>query len=237
MEIKILFDKAALNSDFLTGWGFPCLINDKILFDTGEDSVSLFNNMNNFGVKIEKIESVVISHNHWDHAGGLWDILKERPGLKVYACPHFSSGFKEKVKKLRGRLIENSGFQEIEKNIFVSGEILGEYAGGPMPEQALILKTQQGLTIITGCAHPGIVRMVEKIREEFPKEQLYLVMGGFHLMDKDSRLVESIIDQFRKMGIKKAAPSHCSGKEAEESFKKIYKDNFISLSSGQTIEI
>lgn len=237
MKIKILFDKAALDSGFLTGWGFSCLIDDKTLFDTGEEGSSLLSNIKNLKIDINKIDSIVISHDHWDHTGGLWDVLSQNLGIKVFACPKFSNGFKEKVFKLKGSLIENSGFKSISKDIFVTGEISGEYAGAYMPEQALIVKTDKGISVVTGCAHPGIVKILEKVKENLPEEKIYLVIGGFHLMDKDSRFIKSIIERFQGLEVQNVAPTHCSGIEAEEIFKAAYRDHFISVKSGQTIEV
>jgi 7,8-dihydropterin-6-yl-methyl-4-(beta-D-ribofuranosyl)aminobenzene 5'-phosphate synthase len=113
MKIEILFDKIALDKKLQTGWGVSFLIDEKILFDTGEKGEWLLKNMQALGVDIRKIEGVVISHDHWDHTGGLWDILKKKKGLAIYACPHFSSEFKEKVKKLQGKIIEADRLREI----------------------------------------------------------------------------------------------------------------------------
>ena len=77
MQIKILFDSVALNNSFSTGWGISYLIDNKILFDTGEKSSALLKNIENMNVDISGLSTVVISHDHWDHQGGLWGILKE----------------------------------------------------------------------------------------------------------------------------------------------------------------
>ena len=237
MKVQILFNNEALSGKLSTGWGFSCLVNNNILFDTGESEKYLFKNMEYMGIDIQGIEAVVISHDHWDHTGGLWGVLKRKKGLKVYACPHFSKKFKEKTRNLHGELIEADRFIEISKNIFISGEIAGTYCGRDMPEQALVAKTKNGITIITGCAHPGIIQMVEKVKNEFPDEQLYSVFGGFHLMDKDKHLIKIVVNKFKKMKIKKAGPTHCSGKEAEGIFGEKYGDNFISVKAGQTLDI
>ena len=106
MRIKVIFDKGALDKNLCTGWGVSFLVDDKILFDTGENGEWLLKNMRSLGVEIKKIEAVVISHDHWDHWGGLWEILKEKKGLKVYSCPGFSKEFKDKAKEAQAELIE-----------------------------------------------------------------------------------------------------------------------------------
>ncbi|MBN2483956.1 MAG: MBL fold metallo-hydrolase [Candidatus Omnitrophica bacterium] len=237
MRIKVLFNKEAENSNLRIGWGVSFLVDQRILFDTGKDGAWLMENMGTLRVEVDKIEAVVISHDHWDHTGGLWNLLKKKKGLKVYSCPGFSEGFKENVEKGRGVLQETNTFMRVAQDIYATGEIAGEYQGGYMPEQALAVKTEKGISIITGCAHPGIVTMVEKVRGKFKDDHIYSVIGGFHLLDQDRRTVEMIADTFRKMDIEKAGPTHCSGEAAEDIFKKIYGSDFIELKVGQSLDI
>lgn len=237
MQFQIIFNSEAISKKLSIGWGFSCLVNKRILFDTGEKAEYLFNNMAEMDIDVSRIETVVISHDHWDHTGGLWKLLEENKGIEVCSCPNFSREFKDKVKQAEAILSEADGFVEIAKDIFVTGEIAGTYKGEYMPEQALIIQTRNGITIITGCSHPGIINMLEKIKDKFPDKQLYSVFGGFHLMDKDKRFMEIIADKFREMKVKKAGPTHCSGKEAEGIFKKKYGDNFIALKAGQILDI
>lgn len=237
MEIRILFDSEGIDKEFSIGWGLSVLINGNILFDTGERGDYLLTNIRKMNIDIEKIDAVVISHDHWDHTGGLWDILKRRKGIKVYALPNFGQEFKEKVESLEGKLLENKNFSEIAKDIFVTGEIAGTYNGRYMPEQAAVMRTEKGITVITGCAHPGIVKMLEKVKAEFSKERFYLVLGGFHLKNNDRRLTEIIVSRFKDMDCEKVGPTHCTGKDAEAIFEKVYKENCISIKVGQTIRI
>ena len=237
MEIKVLFDKLNLDERFLTGWGFSVLVDDCILFDTGENPSWLLKNMESMDVNISSVKAVVISHNHWDHTGGLWKILSAREKLKVYGCPGFSADFKNKVAALKGKLIELDKVTEIAKGIYSTGEIPGDYKGQYMPEQALVVKNDNGISVITGCAHPGIVKILGKVRETFSSEDIYLVFGGFHMIDEDKRMINIIADEFKKLGVKKAGPCHCSGNEAEGIFRDKYKDNFVQVKVGKRIEI
>jgi len=237
MRIKVIYDKSGLGENLHVGWGVSFLIDDKVLFDTGEKGEWLLENMRALNVDINKIEAVVISHDHWDHWGGLWDLLQQRKGTPVYICPHFGREFKDKALALGAALTETEKLTQIIQNVFSTGEIPGAYKGKYMAEQALVLKTKNGLTIITGCAHPGILKMVEKAKTKFPDESIYLVLGGFHLMESDKRAIEIVAENFKKMNIIKAGPTHCSGDMAEEIFKRSYGDNFISIKAGQEIEV
>jgi 7,8-dihydropterin-6-yl-methyl-4-(beta-D-ribofuranosyl)aminobenzene 5'-phosphate synthase len=236
MQIKILFDSVALDNKFSTGWGVSYLIDGRILFDTGEKSGALLKNMKNMDVHISDIKVVVISHDHWDHRGGLWGVLKENNRLKVYACPNFSRRFKNRVKSYGAQLIEADKFTQISKGVYTTGEIGGRYAFKYMPEQALVLKTPKGVVILTGCAHPGIINVIENVKQNIP-DSIYLVLGGFHLMGKHKKTINPIVDKFRQLNIKKVAPSHCTGKNATKLFKEKYRDDFIEVKVVQEIEV
>ena len=236
MKIQKLYDNATRNRSFSSGWGISYLIDDKLLFDTGDRGEAMLENMKTAHANVSGLETVVISHDHWDHTGGLWGILRKNHKLKIYACPNFSKNFKALVKSRGGELAEAERFTEIKENIYTTGEIMGRYGGADMPEQALALKTDNGITIITGCAHPGIVNIVENVKENMAGG-IYLVMGGFHLMDKFEKDIKGVIDKFKKSGVKNVSPCHCTGKNAVSLFKKIYGSGFIDIDIGESIEV
>jgi 7,8-dihydropterin-6-yl-methyl-4-(beta-D-ribofuranosyl)aminobenzene 5'-phosphate synthase len=237
MEINTIFDNETIDKKLRKGWGLSFLVGQKILFDTGENGLWLLENIRNLDIDAGRIDAVVISHDHWDHTGGLWEILKNRKGLKVYACPNFSSEFKKKVKELKGELVESDRATKIVDNIYTTGEIAGEYKGQYMPEQALVVKTDKGLAVITGCSHPGIVKMVKKVKKDFGSEKIHLVFGGFHLIDKYEPEIRSAAEELKEIGVEKVGPAHCSGYDAKLIFKEIYGDNFIPIKAGVKFEI
>ncbi len=237
MEAKILFDSDSLSKEFSVGWGFSCLVGEKVLFDTGKSAESLFVNMKSMNVDVSRLEAVVISHEHWDHTGGLWEILKMKEGLRVYACPGFSMAFTTRVKELKGTPVNANKFTKITDNFYTTGEIPAEYKAKYTPEQALVVRTDNGISVVTGCSHPGIVKMLENIKKAFPSQSFHLVMGGFHLSDKNRRMIRSIVEEFKRLGVKKVGPAHCTGKKATRAFKREYQDNFIPISVGLTLDI
>lgn len=236
MEIKILFDSKRLNRKFFMGWGVAYLINGQVLFDTGERSSYLLSNMDHMGINISDIKAVVISHDHWDHTNGLWDLLKERPGLDLYVCPGFSSKFKNKAKSYVCDIVEVDSFTKITDGIYTTGQIEGIYNADYIVEQALVLETDKGLTIMTGCAHPGIIKIVEYVTANI-KKNIYLIMGGFHLLNKSVSEIKNINDTFQQLGIGHVGPAHCTGEEAIAIFKASFKANCIDIKVGKTIEV
>lgn len=235
MQIKVLADSNAVDKRFSIGWGVSFLAGEEVLFDTGEKGHVLLNNMQLMDVPAGDIKAVVLSHDHWDHTGGLWSLLEQNRKIKVYACPNFSSELKEKVMSAGAELIEVSRFTQIAEDIYTTGEIAGAYDGKYMAEQALVIKSERGLVILTGCAHPGIITILEKVKENLD-EDIRLVMGGFHLMGKERRLIGLIVGKFRQFKVARAAPTHCSGKDAEELFQEEYQKSFISVKAGMVIE-
>jgi len=236
MYVKVLFDTEA-KKGLLSGRGFSCLVDGRILFDAGEGSTSLVDNMDRMMVSARDLEGVVISHEHWDHTGGLWELLKRKKGLKVYACSSFSDTFKNCVKELGGELIFTDKFTEITDNIFVTGQIPGEYRDEEIAEQAFVVKGDMGLSVITGCAHPGIVKILRYIKKKFRAKNLYMVFGGFHLNGMEREEIRKIIERIEKIGVRKAGPTHCSGEKARRMFGGRYLDNFIAVKAGHIIHL
>lgn len=238
MEIKVIFDKNTDNNKLHIGWGISLLINNKILFDTGEDGEWLLKNMESMNIDINGIESIIISHNHWDHTGGLTALLTARTKqVPVYICPGFSAELKELITQKGGTPVETQQWQEIKKNIYTTGEIPGIYKNAHLLEQSLVLRTPNGLSVITGCAHPGILDILSLVKEHFKEENIFLVIGGFHLLEEDTRIIDFIVREFKMMGVERVAPTHCSGSKTESIFAKEYRERSLTIKTGETIKI
>ena len=236
-QFKILADNRQVEKDLRICWGFSCLVGEKILFDTGESGEVLLSNMKKLNISPAKIEKVIISHDHFDHTGGLGSLLRANSDIEVYLLSSFSEGLKKGAANLGAEVIENDSSKDIAEGIYTTGLIKGEYGGGFLPEQALVIKSNSGLVVITGCAHPGISEIVEKVKQDFPQEKVFMVLGGFHLMEKDRREVNLIVDKLKQMGVEKVGPTHCTGEEAIEIFRKVYVDNFLSIGVGATVKV
>jgi len=113
--------------------------------------------------------------------------------------------------------------------IYSTGEL-----GTWVKEQSLIVNTERGLIVITGCAHPGVVKIINTAKELLGKPVL-LVLGGFHLVGRSKQEIDRIIHGFRNLGVHFVGPCHCSGDLARELFKKEYKKNFINIGVGRVI--
>ncbi|MDP8261593.1 MAG: MBL fold metallo-hydrolase [Candidatus Kappaea frigidicola] len=236
MKIRILADNYTFDKKFKECWGFSVLINDDILFDTADSPETFLHNVQMMNIDLSLIKKVVISHDHWDHVGGLEALFKENSNVLLYGLKGFSDDFRERAVKCNIKLIENEDFSEIDKGIFTSEPFKTTYKQSQLVEQALILKISKGLVIILGCAHPGVIQMTEAIKKHF-NDKIYCVMGGFHLESKTENEIKDIASKLQKLGVCKIAPTHCTGQKAIDLFSKLYSDNFLRLKTGLEIEV
>lgn len=232
--VTVVYDNYPSQRGLQTAWGFSCLVRGwgkTILFDTGGDGPLLLSNMRGLAIDPHAIDMVVLSHIHGDHVGGLTSLLQQHHGLSVFVPPSFPGDFKKGVRSFGARLQEVEGFMELCPGVYSTGEM-----GTWIKEQALILESPQGLIVITGCAHPGVVKIVEAVRAHF-MEDILLVMGGFHLMGEDRNELQRIIARFRELGVKHVGPCHCSGDGARRLFQEAYGNAFVPVGVGMQIQI
>jgi len=237
VKLKVLYNSDARVPGLKTGWGVSFLIDEKLLFDTGEGPEGLLHNIRELGVDILKIERIIISHDHWDHTGGLWELLRLNPKVAVYACRGFSEEFQMKVKDAGARLIFAQPWEAVAPGFILTGEMECVYKGKKLYEQSLIVETSQGLHLITGCPHPGIKRIVEKVQVQFQHQPVVSMLGGFHLINESKNVIEDLAHHFQAQKIQRVGPTHCSGKAAQQIFQKAYPTNLITLYVGEEVQL
>jgi 7,8-dihydropterin-6-yl-methyl-4-(beta-D-ribofuranosyl)aminobenzene 5'-phosphate synthase len=230
LRLTVLYDNVPFDKKLQTQWGFACLVQGAektILFDTGGDGGILLSNMKEAGFSPGTVDAVVLSHFHQDHTGGLSAFLDQRPGLPVYLLPSFP----EAVQRLaaKGAAVPVDSPVQICRFVHSSGRV-----DGVVKEQALVVETRKGLVVITGCAHPGIVEMVRRIRSLFD-QNILLVMGGFHLSGKGNEELVQTARDLQSAGVSCIGPSHCSGEKAMKVFEEVYKERYIAVGAGKTI--
>jgi 7,8-dihydropterin-6-yl-methyl-4-(beta-D-ribofuranosyl)aminobenzene 5'-phosphate synthase len=239
VTFTVVFDNYAHDPALETDWGFACLVETEdttVLFDTGGDGPILLRNMKALGKDPAAIDAVVFSHEHGDHTAGLTALLDTGAKPTIYAPSAFGSIYKD-AWRARTRLVELPGTPaEILPGFYSTGFLTAPGGLEPIVEQALIVQTAEGWVMVTGCAHPGVVKLARRASEATGGE-LALVMGGFHLVDSGAGRIGAIIDDLREIGVEKAAPSHCSGDRARELFAAAFGDNYIPSGVGAVITI
>lgn len=234
MKITIVYDNNPYDSRLRSDWGFSCLVRlqePTILFDTGGDGDILLGNMQKLGIDPKEIQAVLLSHIHGDHVGGLPAFLRQNRNVKVYLPASFPVRLKEEIRDRGAILEEVSRPKEIFPGVFTTGEL-----DGGIKEQSLVLRSPRGLVVITGCAHPGIVKIVRQAKA-IANGKVHLVLGGFHLGGASSSTIEMIIQSFLDLGVEKVAPCHCSGELARKIFKKKFGPSYIPAGVGKEIVI
>lgn len=236
VTFTIVYDNNAYEAGGLealrTSWGFACWVDSgetTVLFDTGGDGATLMHNIEELDLDPLTIDAVVLSHAHRDHTGGLGALLRTGVRPTVYVPASFSRGFKGQV-RAHTEVVEVSDPMTVAPGIHTTGEV-----GTGIREQALAVETRDGLVVITGCAHPGVERMVRRAYEHVD-DRIALVVGGFHLGGASRSRVEGIIADFRQLGVKRVAPCHCTGDAARRLFDDAFGEDCTLAGVGWSTE-
>jgi 7,8-dihydropterin-6-yl-methyl-4-(beta-D-ribofuranosyl)aminobenzene 5'-phosphate synthase len=234
VRIGILVNNVPSAPGFETAWGFAAVIKgleQNLLCDTGGDGALLLANMARMGIDPGEIDVVLLSHVHGDHTRGLGPFLRRNPNVTVFMPASFPRGFQSAVRESGARVV----LVQAPTSLFE-----GAYSTGPMghapDEQALVLDTDQGLVILTGCAHPGVVEMVREAKRRHGKP-IRLVLGGFHLLQQPERDVLETVSELKGLGVSQVAPSHCTGDRATALFRDAWGADFLDGGCGAVIEL
>ena len=223
LTITYLYDNTTIAGNTKPDWGFSCLIqgNGKnVLFDAGANPDILRANIAALHVDVSRIQAVVFSHEHADHTGGV-AALGERSGLPTFFPASFGEATRALFLRQALRLMPVSKATAVLPGFAVSDEM-----GVQIHEAALVAEIPDGLIVVAGCAHPGIIPMLKQISAS-RKRPIYMVVGGFHLLQTPADEVRRIVSEFQAMGIAYAGPTHCTGDEAMKLFREAYGTHFI----------
>jgi 7,8-dihydropterin-6-yl-methyl-4-(beta-D-ribofuranosyl)aminobenzene 5'-phosphate synthase len=213
MKITIVYDNCTTKPSLEADWGFSCLIETggkaPILFDTGADGATLFHNMEELGINPSNIGTIIISHAHGDHTGGLGDILEVNRDAEIYVPASVRVRIQDrKVTPVRQPI-------QISENVFSTGELSGI-------EQSLALKTDKGIVAVVGCSHPGVGAILEAAAEF---GEVYGIVGGFHGFSDFDRL----------RGLSLICPCHCTQYKSE--LKQLFPEQHIACGAGLELDL
>ncbi|OFY60259.1 MAG: hypothetical protein A2V50_00115 [Bacteroidetes bacterium RBG_19FT_COMBO_42_10] len=234
VTVSVIYDNYIHVDGLQADWGFSIMVEglDKtILFDTGTKPDVFASNFKKMGLNASKVDYLVISHEHGDHTEGIPAFLEMKKDIPVLIPYSFSDKFKKEMTGLGLEPLLVKEPARICENLYTSGEFDFEIA-----EQALVLDTRNGLVVMTGCSHPGIVKMLNKIKSDFNKN-IYMVFGGFHLLQKSDKEMNTIISEMKALGVVKCGATHCTGDKQIQMFKDSFGDNYFELGVGNTIVI
>ena len=247
-------------SNFIAEHGFAALleVEDKaILIDTGATGVALEHNLTLIGRAIEDIDALFFSHGHNDHTGGLHKFkgkiyahplafkqryLVPKEGIsyeltspKIDPEKHSTEFHQEPIKLAKGVVTtgEVPRIHEWEElNIFrmkKDGELVDDKV---LDDQGVAINTREGLVVIAGCSHAGIINTIEQAVKVTGVNNIYCVIGGFHLIGPGEAKIERTISELKRLKVRKIVPIHCTGFEAIKRISMAMPDEFEYCTTG-----
>lgn len=272
MQIKTLIENTASTPELYSEHGLSLYIktaDKQILFDTGA-SDAFIKNAQKLGIDLSQVDSVVLSHGHYDHGGGLNAFNKINNHAKIYIHPNaFDAHYSQRPNGEQANIGIDSTiatWPNIIKTapchkIYPDAWLFSGVPGTPKSlkankglymeqnnqlivdtfthEQNLVIQTGNHNTLITGCAHNGIVNIVEHYKTltgSYP----HIVIGGFHLtrrgVAEDSAVVEAIAQALLKTGAVYHT-GHCTGDVVFEQMKKVMGERLLRIRAGVGVSV
>ncbi len=263
MEMQILVENSSISDDFGAEHGLSIYIETKlhkILFDTGQTSLFL-ENAKKMGINLDKVDTLILSHAHYDHTGGVGEFLQINKIAKIYASKHLLTPCYNGEKYIgfnpeyfdKDRFILTDDLLEIDDELtLISGNnsplpnkiesfgLSSEICGKKMPdqflhEQYLVVKNGGGNVLFSGCAHKGILNILHLTQDY----NIKYAVGGLHLskitLDKTGEnILSQLGNNLDKSGITFLS-GHCTGEPQFDFLKNILQDKLQNIPAGAKI--
>ena len=275
LRITTLSENTAGPGSFLAEWGLSILVETdevNVLLDTGRN-ISASYNADILGIDLSKIDRIVLSHGHFDHTGGLRQVLgKMRKEVEIIAHPDIwaakyshrqgrrdryvgipfqcqeleslGARFNLTTKSIKitdnimttGEVPMVTDFEKIDPDLFVK-EDTGWQPDELLDDQALIVNTEQGLIVILGCAHRGIINTLYHAQQLTGLKQIHMVLGGSHLISASEERIGLTIAALRELGVQRLGLCHCTGLPATVLLAQEFGDSFFFNNAGTRINL
>ena len=135
-----------------------------------------------------------------------------------------------------GEITMKTEYEKIDPDLFVKEN--GELRPDPLrDDQALIIKSPNGLIVILGCGHRGMINTIHHARKITGMKRTHMVIGGTHLIHASREQMDLAIADLKKLGIEKIAVSHCTGLPAAARLFQEFGDSFSFNNAGSVITI
>lgn len=263
MKITVLNDNRCHNPLLNNEHGLSLYIeyeDKKMLLDTGASDI-FKRNAEKLHINVNDVDVIFLSHGHYDHGNGL-EYIDSHPSLIMHphACDYRQSkrtktygGLSLNHEELMNRfdLIETKEPYEYIKNVYFLGEIKrnNNFEALKFPvitknglddevldDSGIVIQTNQGIVVISGCAHSGICNTVEYAKEVTNDHRVLAVMGGFHLKDNDEVTLKTITYMMDN-DIQHIYLAHCTSDSVCDEFVRCLKDKVTVMSTGETYRI
>lgn len=267
LEITILVENQPLGRGLLGEHGLAIhLLADghAVLFDTGQ-GLTLRHNAEMLGIDLSKIEAIVLSHGHYDHSGGLSQVLEYCGEVDIHVHPAALKGkFNRDGKDIGAPALSLMALQQAQRvrATTAPSEILpGLYATGPIPrrhafedtggpfytdpqmheedalpdDQALYALLPDGVVVLLGCCHAGVVNTLEHIVELTGGRRIHAVIGGTHLLRAGEERLTKTAELLARLDVRILAPNHCTGLNAQCYLRNHFPDRHVEAPAGKRL--
>jgi 7,8-dihydropterin-6-yl-methyl-4-(beta-D-ribofuranosyl)aminobenzene 5'-phosphate synthase len=272
--ITVLVENTSTRPDLATEHGLSFCIDwagQKILMDTGQ-GITLKANAETLGLPLAKVDTVILSHGHWDHTGGLVPLFDAGARPTVHMHPdafvaRWSKWHKppeepislpravaEALRTKTRELIWTTKPTQVAEGLWVTGPVPRktdfEDVGGPFyldaaftrpdpiaDDQAIWFETKDGLTVLLGCAHAGVVNTLDYIAECSGGKRIRTVIGGMHLLRAKTPRLEATVAALKRHGVERIGAAHCTGERAVAYLAEHLPGTCVTCTAGTKVEI
>jgi len=130
---------------------------------------------------------------------------------------------------------QTTGYETIPDTLRIKTD--SGYKPDPLTDDlSMYIRTDLGVVVVLGCAHRGMINILEHAKKVMETDNLYMVVGGTHLMTADDNRVSKTIDALREMNLKWIGTSHCTGFTSAAKVYNAFPDNFFVNNAGSVIK-
>jgi len=129
-----------------------------------------------------------------------------------------------------------TGYEELNQTLVVKEED-GYRTDLLLDDQAIIINTGQGLVVVLGCAHRGIINTIYHAQNITGEKKINMVLGGCHLIGATEERIRSTIGALKELGVERIGVSHCTGMDAAVVMAQEFGENFFFNNAGTRVEI
>ncbi len=102
---------------------------------------------------------------------------------------------------------------------------------------SVFVQTDQGLVLLLGCAHAGLMNIMDHAQKITGEQRIHALVGGTHLMVSDAAQLQATMDRIATEDIAHIGASHCTGRRAMMALEARFKERFFAATVGATLQI
>lgn len=244
-------------------------LTQKLLVDTGA-SEKTWENAKRLGVDVKDVDFVILSHGHYDHSGGILSFAEQNPDAEIYMHQdaggdyYHLKGSREKYIGIDKRILELSNIRLLEDGCRINPQVTvysgvtgrrkwpksnlklkkkegGEYVQDSFSHEQYVVVEENGKrALISGCAHNGILNILDKYMEIYQSAPDVLI-SGFHMVKggdynmEEIKLIQDVAKELSGFTNTRFYTGHCTGAPAFLIMKEIMKDRLIYMHTGDAV--